>query len=330
MIIQSKINDTKDIMKRKAMEIDKHKMDVKRSMPAGPGYNPAMGGMGGGGMGSSSSSMSRPIGMDMDAGAAMWYYNASGISGLSSLHVYCGFPNCGTCIAWTQAVFAAHLRVAWPSRQLQVAVWLMCSSLDVLLVSAGEFRACLLCCTYLHTCTTRCTDATDATYVCCCCRPLARHARPRQRRQLWRQWWRQRQHSCICTKIWPSQEGHAAGQGQGRQQHPGEPGKRGGRGELGRAVTAVSGCGRCACGHADHLRCFGGRGGGGREGSAWLAMGAGQGSCVHRASAISRCDTGYETWQLEDSTRNQKLSSHTACAVMLSRCPVCRACVHWR
>jgi hypothetical protein len=71
MIIQSKINDTKDIMKRKAMEIDKHKMDVKRSMPAGPGYNPAMGGMGGGGMGSSSSSMSRPIGMDMDAGGRM-------------------------------------------------------------------------------------------------------------------------------------------------------------------------------------------------------------------------------------------------------------------
>jgi hypothetical protein len=67
MIIQSKINDTKDIMKRKAMEIDKHKMEVKRSMPAGPGYNPAMQGMGGGGMGSSSS-MSRPMGMDMDAG----------------------------------------------------------------------------------------------------------------------------------------------------------------------------------------------------------------------------------------------------------------------
>lgn len=66
MIIQSKINDTKDIMKRKAIEIDKHKMEQKRSLPAGPGYNPVMGGMGGGGMGSSS--MSRPIGMDMDAG----------------------------------------------------------------------------------------------------------------------------------------------------------------------------------------------------------------------------------------------------------------------
>jgi hypothetical protein len=138
--------------------------------------------------------------MDMDAGAAMWYYSASGICGLSVLHVYSRFSKRGICIAWTQAVFAAHLRVTWSSRQLQVAAWLMCSSWDVLLVSAGEFRACLLCCTHLHTCTTRCTDAIDATYVCCCCcRPVAGHARPRQRRQLWRQRGRQRQRSCFCT-----------------------------------------------------------------------------------------------------------------------------------
>eukprot|EP00775_Hariotina_reticulata_P013883 gene13883-14003_t len=67
MIIQSKINDTKDIMKRKASEIDKHKMEAKRgSIPAGPGYNPAMNlsSMG-------SSGMSRPMGMDMDS-AAWW------------------------------------------------------------------------------------------------------------------------------------------------------------------------------------------------------------------------------------------------------------------
>ena len=47
MIIQSKINDTKDIMKRKAMEIDKTKVDQKRMMPVGPGYNPGMSGMSG-------------------------------------------------------------------------------------------------------------------------------------------------------------------------------------------------------------------------------------------------------------------------------------------
>lgn len=40
MIIQSKINDTKDIMKRKAMEIDKHKMEQKRSLPAGETHRP--------------------------------------------------------------------------------------------------------------------------------------------------------------------------------------------------------------------------------------------------------------------------------------------------
>ncbi|WIA16825.1 hypothetical protein OEZ85_013762 [Tetradesmus obliquus] len=77
MIIQSKINDTKDIMKRKAQEIDKHKIDAKRALPAGPGYNPAMAGLGGGGMGSSSS-MSRPLGMDMDAGPSL------GMPGLGS------------------------------------------------------------------------------------------------------------------------------------------------------------------------------------------------------------------------------------------------------
>ena len=44
MIIQSKINDTKDVMKRKAMEIDKFKVD--RS-----GSGRGVGGMGGGGMG---------------------------------------------------------------------------------------------------------------------------------------------------------------------------------------------------------------------------------------------------------------------------------------
>lgn len=67
MIIQSKINDTKDIMKRKAMEIDKHKMEVKASqlrsnMNLGPG--PGLGGMG-------SSSMNRPMGMDMDSGPSL-------------------------------------------------------------------------------------------------------------------------------------------------------------------------------------------------------------------------------------------------------------------
>lgn len=50
MIIQSKINDTKDIMKRKALEIDKHKMETRRGgMPPGPGYSPGLGGLGGSG-----------------------------------------------------------------------------------------------------------------------------------------------------------------------------------------------------------------------------------------------------------------------------------------
>jgi hypothetical protein len=49
MIIQSKIQETKDVMKRKAIEIDKVKVEQKRlNIPAGPGFNPAMG-MGGGG-----------------------------------------------------------------------------------------------------------------------------------------------------------------------------------------------------------------------------------------------------------------------------------------
>ena len=48
MIIQSKINDTKDVMKRKAMEIDKHKIE---SMPGGGGRSHR--GMGGGGYGGS-------------------------------------------------------------------------------------------------------------------------------------------------------------------------------------------------------------------------------------------------------------------------------------
>jgi hypothetical protein len=54
MIIQSKINDTKDIMKRKALEIDKHRVEARRvSGPSGLGGGPqyGMGGMGGGGMG---------------------------------------------------------------------------------------------------------------------------------------------------------------------------------------------------------------------------------------------------------------------------------------
>lgn len=48
MIIQSKINDTKDVMKRKAMEIEKTKLEQKRSgLPVGPGYNPSLGGLSG-------------------------------------------------------------------------------------------------------------------------------------------------------------------------------------------------------------------------------------------------------------------------------------------
>ena len=48
MIIQSKINDTKDVMKRKAMEIDKVKVDRHGGGRGGGGMG---GGMGGGGMG---------------------------------------------------------------------------------------------------------------------------------------------------------------------------------------------------------------------------------------------------------------------------------------
>ena len=49
MIIQSKVNDTKDIMKRKAMEIDKHKIE-RREGRGGAAYSPvpSMGGMGSG------------------------------------------------------------------------------------------------------------------------------------------------------------------------------------------------------------------------------------------------------------------------------------------
>eukprot|EP00879_Flechtneria_rotunda_P014343 GHRR01014983.1.p1 GENE.GHRR01014983.1~~GHRR01014983.1.p1 ORF type:complete len:479 (+),score=151.16 GHRR01014983.1:639-2075(+) len=78
MIIQSKINDTKDIMKRKALEIDKHKMDVKRAMGPGGGFGPPLyGGMGGSTMGGGSS-MSRPLGMDMDAGPTLAVPGLSG------------------------------------------------------------------------------------------------------------------------------------------------------------------------------------------------------------------------------------------------------------
>jgi coatomer subunit delta len=52
MIIQSKINDTKDVMKRKALEIDKSKIDKKNGRMDGMG-GVGVSGMGGGGMGSS-------------------------------------------------------------------------------------------------------------------------------------------------------------------------------------------------------------------------------------------------------------------------------------
>lgn len=59
MIIQSKINDTKDIMKRKAMEIDKHKIE-RREGRSGAGYpSGGMGGMPSGGL-SEAGSMSLP------------------------------------------------------------------------------------------------------------------------------------------------------------------------------------------------------------------------------------------------------------------------------
>lgn len=47
MIIQSKINDTKDIMKRKAMEIDKSKIERREGRGGAGGFAPApsMGGM---------------------------------------------------------------------------------------------------------------------------------------------------------------------------------------------------------------------------------------------------------------------------------------------
>ena len=52
MIIQSKINDTKDVMKRKAMEIDKVKVDRHGGGRGGGGMG---GGMGGGGWAASAS-----------------------------------------------------------------------------------------------------------------------------------------------------------------------------------------------------------------------------------------------------------------------------------
>ena len=66
MIVQSKINETKDLMKKKAMEIDRSKIEAMRGGPGGgpggrPGgsnYGPG-GGMGGGG-GGGGSSFSRP------------------------------------------------------------------------------------------------------------------------------------------------------------------------------------------------------------------------------------------------------------------------------
>lgn len=67
MIIQSKINETKDIMKRKAMEIDKHRVDAKRS-GGGIGAGPSFGMAGGGGMGSSGGMGGAP---DMDRGISL-------------------------------------------------------------------------------------------------------------------------------------------------------------------------------------------------------------------------------------------------------------------
>lgn len=62
MIVQSKINETKDLMKKKAMEIDRSKIEAMRGGPGGAGGRPGMpggsgygagggGGMGGGGGG---------------------------------------------------------------------------------------------------------------------------------------------------------------------------------------------------------------------------------------------------------------------------------------
>jgi hypothetical protein len=66
MIIQSKINDTKDLMKRKAMEIDKTKMDTRKMGGGGDkgmgGFVP--GGMGGFNAGASSAGSLRPAADD--------------------------------------------------------------------------------------------------------------------------------------------------------------------------------------------------------------------------------------------------------------------------
>ena len=62
MIIQSKINETKDIMKKKAMEIDRSKIDAGKGGRSGMGYPGGIsaGGMGSGGMGMSQPSYNRP------------------------------------------------------------------------------------------------------------------------------------------------------------------------------------------------------------------------------------------------------------------------------
>jgi hypothetical protein len=62
MIIQSKINDTKDVMKRKAMEIDKFKIDRSATGRGGGG----MGGMGGVGVSGGFDSGIRGLGMGGD------------------------------------------------------------------------------------------------------------------------------------------------------------------------------------------------------------------------------------------------------------------------
>ena len=78
MIIQSKINDTKDVMKRKALEIDKSKVDKMRDRALKGDFGPSVGGGPGGGLGGSRYDMdmgfdSRPPmgGGDDDMGMGM-------------------------------------------------------------------------------------------------------------------------------------------------------------------------------------------------------------------------------------------------------------------
>lgn len=84
MIIQSKINDTKDIMKRKAMEIDKSKMDAKRGgigpMPAFGGGGPLGGGIGPG-MGGSMPDMDRGISLGPGIGGSGGSFGGGGPGG---------------------------------------------------------------------------------------------------------------------------------------------------------------------------------------------------------------------------------------------------------